>query len=154
MNGRRMAGAIVGSLIAGVGISVLLMAGERKSGKASELVELERTGAHRLGVHAPGNGRLPDATEQAVVQAGHLALSVAAGAVYAAATDEETGVFVSGIGFGLAFYAAMHWITGPLLGVKKPEWRAGAGTIGVHALNHVLFGLATAAGAKALGVRR
>lgn len=42
----------------------------------------------------------------------------------------------------------MHWITGPLLGVKKPEWQADAGTIGMHAANHVAFGIATAAGAK------
>ena len=42
----------------------------------------------------------------------------------------------------------MHWITGPLLGVKKPEWQTDAGTIGMHAANHVAFVLATAAGAK------
>lgn len=50
--------------------------------------------------------------------------------------------------FGLAFCTVMHWITGPLLGVKKPEWQADAGTIGTHAANHVAFGIATAAGAK------
>jgi hypothetical protein len=57
-------------------------------------------------------------------------------------------IVLSGIVFGLAFYAAMYWVTGPLLGVKKPEWQADAATIGMHALNHVGFGLATAAGAK------
>lgn len=150
MNGKRMAGAIAGGLMAGLGLSAMMIAGERKSGKASELVELERAGAHALGVHhVPPGDRLPDATEQAVVQGGHLLLSAAAGAVYAATVDEDAGVLASGIGFGLAFYAAMHWITGPLLGVKQPEWRSDAGTIGMHALNHVVFGLATAAGATA-----
>jgi len=55
---------------------------------------------------------------------------------------------VSGIGFGLAFYAAMHWLAGPLLGGKRPEWRAEAGTIAMHTANHLAFGLATAAGAR------
>ena len=43
----------------------------------------------------------------------------------------------------------MHWIAGPLLRVKQPEWRSDRKTIGMHTLNHLLFGLATAAGAKA-----
>ena len=55
----------------------------------------------------------------------------------------------SGIMFGLGFYAAMHWITGPLLGLKKPEWQADAATIGTHTMVHLVFGVATAAGAKA-----
>lgn len=150
MNGKRMAGAIAGGLVAGLGLTAMMMAGEKKSGKVSELTELERAGARELGVHhVPPSNRLPDATEQAMVQGGHLLLSAAAGAVYAATVDEEAGVIPSGIAFGLVFYAAMHWITGPLLGVKKPEWQADAGTIGMHTLNHVIFGLATAVGAKA-----
>ncbi|WP_143051770.1 hypothetical protein [Sphingomonas palmae] len=149
MNGRRMAGAMAGGLVAGLGITALMIAGERKSGKPSELADLERTSAHRLGVHpVPPADRLPDATEQAVIQSGHLLLSAAAGAAFAAAVDEEAAVIPSGALFGLAFYAAMQWIAGPLLGVKKPEWAADAGTIGMHAANHVAFGLATAAGAK------
>jgi hypothetical protein len=148
MNGKRMVGAIAGGLVAGLGLTAMMMAGEKKSGKASELAQLERAGARGLGIHhVPPSNRLPDATEQAVVQGGHLLLSAAAGAVYAATVDEDAAVIPSGVAFGLAFYAAMHWITGPLLGVKKPEWQADAGTIGMHTLNHVVFGLATAAGA-------
>ncbi|SFP45305.1 hypothetical protein [Sphingomonas rubra] len=149
MNGKRMAGAIAGGLVAGLGITALMIAGERKSGKPSELADLERTSAHRLGVHpVPPADRLPDAAEQAVIQGGHLLLSAAAGAVFATTVEEDAGVIPSGMAFGLAFYAAMHWIAGPLLGVKKPEWQADAGTIGMHAANHVAFGLATAAGAR------
>jgi len=148
MNGKRMAGAIAGGLVAGLGITALLMTGEKKSGKPSELTLLERTSAHKLGVHTPPDSRLPDATEQAIVQGGHLLLSAAAGAIYAATVDDDAGVVPSGIAFGLAFYAAAHWIAGPLLGVKKPEWQADAATIGMHTANHLAFGLATAAGAK------
>ncbi len=127
MDGKRMAGAIVGGLVAGLGITAMLMAGETKTGEPSELALLERASAHRLGVDVPPDTHLPNAAEQAVIQGGHLLLSAAAGAVF----------------------AAMHWITGPLLGVKKPEWQANASTIAMYTLNHVAFGLATALGAKA-----
>ncbi|WP_380780341.1 hypothetical protein [Sphingomonas sp. R86520] len=149
MDEKRMAGAIAGGLVAGLGITAMLMVSEKKSGKPSELTLLERTSAHKLGVHVPPDSRLPDATEQAVIQGGHLLLSAAAGAVFAATVDEEAGVIPAGVGFGLAFYAAMHWITGPLLGVKKPEWQSDKASIGMHTFNHVAFGLVTALGATA-----
>lgn len=101
-----------------------------------------------LGYPVPPADKLPNATEQAVIQGGHLLLSAAAGAVFAATVDEDAGVIPSAASFGLAFYAAMHWIAGRLLGLKKPEWRSDAGTIDMHAANHVAFGLATAAGAR------
>lgn len=82
------------------------------------------------------------------MQAGHLLLSIAAGAAYAAATDEDVRVVPSGVAFGLAFYAAAHWIAGPLLGLKRPEWQSDAKTVGMHAANHIGFGLVTAAGAS------
>lgn len=148
MNGTRMAGAIAGGLVAGLGITALLMSGEKKSGTVSELAKLERASARKLGVRTPSDVQLPDAAEQAVIQGGHLALSAAAAAVYVATTDDDSDVIVSGVAFGLVFYAAMHWVAGPLLGVKKPEWQADAATLGMHTLNHVAFGLATAAGAK------
>ena len=147
----RLLGAVAGALVAGAGISALLIAGERKSGKPSELMDMERAGARRLGLPDPAAGALPEASEQAVVQGGHLMLSALAGGTYAAAVDRKAGVLSSGIGFGLAFYVTMHWLLGPLLGVKQPEWRSGKGVIGMHALNHVLFGIATAAGARAAG---
>ena len=49
----------------------------------------------------------------------------------------------------LAFYAVAHWVAGPLLGLKRPEWESDATTIGMHTANHLVFGLATAAGARA-----
>lgn len=148
MSGGRLLGAIAGGLVAGLGITAMLIAGERKSGKPSELAALERASATCVGIRTPDAAILPGAKEQAVIQGGHLLLSAAAGAAYAGATDEDSGVLLSGIGFGLAFYAAMHWIAGPLLGVKAPEWRAGRKTIGIHGVNHVVFGLSTAAGAR------
>ena len=78
MNERRMIGATAGGLVAGLGLTALLMAGEKKNGKASELTELERASAHQLGVRVPTNGSVPSASEQAIVQGGHLLLSAAA----------------------------------------------------------------------------
>jgi hypothetical protein len=80
-----------------------------------------------------------------VIQGGHLALSALAAAVYAATTEEDAEVIPSGIVFGLAFYAAAHWITGPALGLKQPEWRADKATLDMHSTNHLVFGLMTAA---------
>lgn len=149
MNGRRTAGAIAGALVAGLGLTAMMMAQERKTRKASELTDLGRASAHRLGVHhVPPGKRLPDRQEQAVVQGGHLLLSALAGVAYAAATDEDAGVVPSGIAFGLVSYGVTHWLTGPLLGVKQPEWRSDGKTIGMHTVNHLAFGLMTAVGAK------
>jgi len=148
-SGARFAGAIAGALVAGLGITAMLLAGERKSGQPSELADLERTGARQLGLKSPAADALPDAREQAIVQGGHLALSVIAGAAFAVAVDEDAPVVPSGIGFGLAFYAVAHWIAGPLLGLKRPEWQSDGKTIAMHTVNHVAFGLLTALGARA-----
>lgn len=147
--GRRMAGAVAGALVAGVALTAMTMVQERKTRKPSELTDLERAGAAKLGAHTPAAASPPEAREQIVAQGGHLLLSALAGAAYAATTDEDADVLPSGIAFGVAFYAAAHWITGPALGLKQPEWKSDLPTIGMHAVNHILFGLATAAGAKA-----
>ena len=149
MNGRRMAGSVGGALVAGLALTAMTMAQERKTGKPSELTDLERTGAAKLGADTPPALSPPYAREQAIAQGGHLLLSALAGAAYAAAADGDADVLPSGIAFGLAFYAAAHWVTGPALGLKHPEWKSDLRTIGMHTMNHVLFGLATAAGAKA-----
>jgi uncharacterized membrane protein YagU involved in acid resistance len=149
MNGKRWAGAIAGGLVAGLGITALLVAGERKSGEPSELAQLERAAAAKIGRTPPPADQLPDASEQAVVQGAHLLLSVLAGMAYAAATDDEAAIVPSGIGFGLAFYTLAHWVAGPALGLKRPEWESDGKTIAMHTLNHLVFGLAVAGGAKA-----
>lgn len=153
MSRARFVGAIVGGLVAGLGLTVLLVAGERNSGTPSELADLERTAGRKLGIEVPAGDALPDAREQAIIQAGHLALSAAAGAAFAVTTDDDSAILLPGATFGVAFYAAMHWIAGPLLGLKPPEWRAGTKTIAMHAANHIGFGIVTAAGAR-LAIRR
>lgn len=143
----RVLGAVAGATAAGLALTALLVRGERTTGAPSELVTLQRASLSRLGQHVRPDHQMPTIAEQAAAQSGHIGLSVAAGLVYAASTNEDTPVLRGGLGFGLAFYAIAHWVVGPMLGVKQPEWRTPPGGIGLHALNHVLFGLATAAGA-------
>ena len=40
-SGARFVGAIAGALVAGLGITAMLLAGERKSGQPSELADLD-----------------------------------------------------------------------------------------------------------------
>ncbi len=103
---RHFAGAVAGGVIAGLALSAMLIAGERKSGQPSELAELERTSARRLGLNVPADAALPDAREQAIIQAGHLALSAIAGAAYAASVDADASPVAGGLGFGLASTAS------------------------------------------------
>ena len=144
-------GAVGGGLLAGLGITAMMMKEERQTGGASELTVLGRDSARRLGFDAP-RGRAPGPSEQAVVQGGHLALSALAGAAYAAAFDDDTPVVSSGVAFGLAFYVLAHVVTGPALGVKALEWNQPRGTPLRHAVIHTVFGLITALGAR-LGAR-
>lgn len=53
MNGKRMAGAVVGGLIAGPGLTAMLILQEQKTGKPPELTELRRASAARLGQETP-----------------------------------------------------------------------------------------------------
>lgn len=141
-------GALGGGLIAGLGITALTVAGEHRNDTASELTMLGRDSARRFGIDAPRSTRLPGSGEQAIVQGGHLALSALAGAAYATTFDKGVPVAVSGVAFGLAFYVLAHVVTGPILGVKAPEWRQPRGTIPRHMVNHAMFGLVTALGAR------
>ncbi|MBW6525147.1 hypothetical protein KZ810_16760 [Sphingomonas sp. RHCKR47] len=148
-NTKRWAGALAGGLVAGLGITALLISGERKSGEPSELAKLERAAADKLGLDTPPADQLPSAVEQTVIQGGHLALGLLAAVTYAAATDEDTPVVAGGLAFGAAFYVTMHWLLGPALGVNQPEWRADRATLAMHTINHLVFGLTTAATARA-----
>ncbi len=142
----RTSGALAASLLAGLAISGLMLFKERTSGEPSDLIRWERVGVGRLGLRA-GRGA-PGAGEQAGVHAGHLALSALGGAAYAAAFDEDAPVVASGLAFGAAFYVACHWIAGPLLGLKRPEWREPPAAVAQHLVVHAVYGLLIASGAR------
>jgi len=148
MDERHMAGAVAGGVVAGLVITAILIFGERQSGRPSELAELGRVGEKKVRMETSPADALPSAREQALIQGSHLALSALAGVVYAATVDKDASVVKSGIGFGLAFYTVAHWIAGPLLGLKRPEWQSHVKIIVMHTINHVGFGLITALGAR------
>ena len=72
MNGKRVAGAIAGGLVAGVDITAMLMRNERKSSEPSEIANIKRAGLAELGREVPSQEQLPDTREQVVIQGGHL----------------------------------------------------------------------------------
>lgn len=92
VDGRRLAGAIAGGLVAGVGISAMLMRSERRSSEPSEIANIKRAGLAKLGREVPSQEQLPDTREQVVIQGGHLLLSAAAGAAYALTTERDAAL--------------------------------------------------------------
>jgi len=58
--------------------------------------------------------------------------------------EDDTDPVLGGAAFGLGFYALAHGVLGPILGVKKPEWRQEGSVVGMHLLNHLAFGIVTA----------
>lgn len=53
MDGHRITGAISGALFAGLALSAVMLAGAKLTGKPSELIELERKSAGKLGIAVP-----------------------------------------------------------------------------------------------------
>lgn len=109
----RITGAVTGSVVAGLALSAVMLAGEKITGKPSELIE--RKAAAKLGISTPAG----DATglEQLITHGGHLALSALAGPAYAGIVDEKADGVKSGAAFGFAFFVAAYGLAGPFLGV-------------------------------------
>ena len=148
MDGRRATRSVLGGVAAGIGLSAVMLLGEKLSGKPSELIELERKSAAKLGIDTPGGDEPATLAEQVVTHGGHLALSALAGLAYAAAVDEKDDGARSGALFGLAFFVAAYGITGPLLGVTPLPWREEPRRAVQHPLVHTLFGLSMALAAR------
>ena len=144
VNTGRLAGAVAGGLVAGLALSAVMIAGEKASGKPSELIELERKTAAKLAIPTPPADECASLGEQIVTHGGHLALSALAGVAYAAIVDEDSDGATSGALFGLAFFIAAYGVTGPALGVAPLPWREQPLRAVQHPVVHTLFGLAMA----------
>ena len=90
----RITGAVTGGVVAGLALSAVMLAGEKLTGKPSELIELERKATAKLGISTLAG----DATghEQLITHGGHLALSALAGLAYAVIVDEKANGVKSG----------------------------------------------------------
>ena len=147
-NGERVAGAVAGGLIAGIALSAIMLAGEKVTGKPSELIELERATAGKLDV-TTSTGNVPaTVTEQIVTHGGHLALSAAAGLAYAAVVNEDADGPAAGAAFGAGFFVAAYGIAGPALGVTPLPSRQPLVRAIQHPIVHALFGVTMAAFAR------
>lgn len=144
----RITGAVTGGVVAGLALSAVMLAGEKITGKPSELIELERKVAAKLGISTPAG----DATghEQLITHGGHLALSALAGPAYAGIVDEKADGVKSGDAFGFAFFVAACGLAGPFLGVTPPPFRESP----LRAVQHPVYAAAVACGQKLLLHRR
>ena len=138
----RITGAVTGGIVAGLALSAVMLAGEKLTGKPSELIELKRKAAAKLGISTPAG----DATgrEQLITHGGHLTLSALAGLAYAVIVDEKADGVKSGAAFGLAFFVAAYGLAGPLLGVTPPPWRESPMRAVQHPVVHTLLGICAA----------
>ena len=79
-----------------------------------------------------------------VLHAGHLALSVASGALYGALKPAGAPPVEAGLAFGAGFLALAYGGAGPALRLTPPPWRDTPANNVQHAVVHALFGIATA----------
>ena len=147
-----LAGA-VGGLVGGLILSGILAGTAAWSRSPSELALLERRTAGRFGLDHRDEWEGPDAGEEVIGHAGHLALSVVAGAGYALVARDRAPAVPAGLAFGAGFYALCYGVLGPALGVTPTPGRETRGNLLVRGLNHLLFGVATAAVARGVARR-
>ena len=145
---RHAAAGAAGGLVAGLVLSGILAGTAAWAGSPSELALLERRSAGRLGLRHRDEWEGPDAGEEAVGHAGHLALSAVAGAGYALAARDRAPPVPAGLAFGLGFYALCYGLLGPALRITPPPNRETRSNLLVRGVNHLLFGVVTAAVAR------
>ena len=136
------AGAVAG-LTGGLLLSVVMLGMEAATGEPNELVRLQRRSLARLARDADETAR-SGRGEQVTSHGGHLALSVATGALYGLTKPTGASPLVGGAGFGIGFYGLAYGLLGPVLGVTPPLWRDKPASIAQHGTFHLVFGLVTA----------
>lgn len=134
-----LAGA-TGGLAAGALLSAIIGGMAARRGEASELARLER----RIGLSPYDEDEGPHLREEAGGQAGHLALSVVAGAGYGLAVrNADAPPVVTGLAFGLGFHVLAYGLFGPVLGVTPKPWRDKPSDQLQHLALHAVFGVVT-----------
>ena len=143
-NREALAGA-VGGLVGGAVLSLAFLALERAGGENSDLVQIGRRGAARLGQpHRPLPAR-PSAAEELAVHGGHLVLSGVLGMGYAVLRRGfALPTLPSGLLFGLGVYPVAFGVLGPLLGITKAPWQEKPRLLAQRAAAHGAFGVLTA----------
>ena len=141
---RSVISGALGGLAAGALLSGIFLGMEAASGEPSDLVKLKRRTMKRAGRRDRRDRARAVASEQAISHGGHLALSLAAGAIYGAAKPAQMPPIAAGAAFGGVFYALAYGAAGPALGVTPKLTRDSSSSIVQHGLFHILFGVVTA----------
>lgn len=152
---RDVAAGAAGGTVAGLLLTAMFLGLERTSGQPSDIVQLGRRTANRLGSPYQHQNSMPALDEQATYHGGHLALSAAMGALYPAtrALPGMRGIG-GGLLFGAAFYPVMWGLLGPALKLTPTPRAEGLATAARRVGIHAAFGLVTALVANAISPRR
>lgn len=141
---RRLTGAIIGGIVAGLVLAIWLLIGEVSSGAPSQLTTMERQIAGWFGGPQTLASAPASMLEEYIGVFGHLLLSAFAGAAYAIFWPKRESVIVQGILFGMAFYAVAHAIVGPLTGLTAPIWQVPLPIFLLGCVINGFFGICTA----------
>ncbi len=140
--GLRAAAGAVGGLAGGLLVSAVMLLKQAATGRPSDLVQLERKIASpRTPSWMQGDA---DLQEEGVTHGGHLALSVASGALYGALKPAGAAPVEAGLAFGVGFMALAYGSVGPALHLTPPPQRDTTANHLQHVMVHALFGIATA----------
>lgn len=151
---RRLYGAVVGGLVAGLVLAVWLEAGEAVTRIPSQLTQIER---HITSWFGPA--QLLDAPkitfeEEYLGIVGHLLLSAAAGAAFAMVWRRDRSIIIDGLLFGAAFFVVAHAIVGPLLGLTPGMWNFPLSIFLTGCIINGFFGICTAFFAREFEYRK
>ncbi|BEU28474.1 DUF1440 domain-containing protein [Paraburkholderia sp. 22B1P] len=141
---RRLTGAIIGGLVAGLVLSVWMLIGEVSSGMPSQLTEMERQIAGWLGAAPASTVHIATLKEEYLGNLGHWLLSAVAGAAYAIFWRRDRSVVLNGLTFGAAFYVAAHAVVGPIIGLTPGMWNMPREVFLMGCVINGFFGLCTA----------
>lgn len=141
---RRLLGATIGGIVAGLVLAVWLLVGEVVSHLPSQLTAMERQIAGWFGGTTPMDAPGITIAEEYIGIAGHLLLSAIAGAAYAIFWRRDRSVILDGLLFGAAFFMAAHAIAGPALGLTPGMWNMPRPVFLTGCVINGFFGLCTA----------
>lgn len=144
---RIVEGALAG--VAGAGCMTVLRMAARRWGLIDRTPpQATRAWLSRVGGVRPDGGATRHVTDALV----HIAVSAGGGAAYGAMAPAATRpAIATGVGFGLALWAAAFGLVAPALGITRSPWRRVWRETAVNVAAHVLYGLSLAVVAGELG---
>lgn len=149
VSGRRLSGAIIGAVVAGLILSVWMLTDEVTTHAPSQLTQMERQIASWFGGTTPLEATTITGREEYLGNLGHWLLSATVGAVYPFTFRQDERWVFKGLLFGAGFFIAAHAIVGPLLGLTPGMWNMPRSVFLTGCLINGFFGLSTAFFAQA-----